>query len=110
MEPSGDVDQVRRSLTDDLIGDTQVTASRVPRPEGPRPKSCASSDLLQLLAGDPVLGRAGGSAPKQAKPCFDELHVGDRRSSRFPSVLVGEAATQRSEDLRPIVVERACCA
>ena len=40
----------------------------------------------------------------------DELHVGDRRSSRLPGVLVGEAAPQSGQNLRPIIVERAGCA
>jgi hypothetical protein len=39
-------------------------------------------------------------------PAVNELHIGDRRSSRLPRVLVGEPATQGSEDLRPVIVER----
>jgi hypothetical protein len=31
MEPSGDVHQIRRSLTHNLIGDAQIAALRVPR-------------------------------------------------------------------------------
>jgi hypothetical protein len=41
-------------------------------------------------------------------PAVHQLDVGHRRPRRPPSVLVGEPATQRSEDLRPVIVERRC--
>jgi hypothetical protein len=41
---------------------------------------------------------------------IDQLDVGHRRSRRPPGVLVVEPAAQRTEDLRPVAVERASCA
>jgi LytB protein len=43
-------------------------------------------------------------------PAVHQLDVGHGRPRRLPRVLVVEAAAQRSEDLRPVIVERACCA
>jgi hypothetical protein len=43
-------------------------------------------------------------------PAVHQLDVRHRCPRRFPRVLVVEPATQRSEDLRPIIVERSCCA
>jgi hypothetical protein len=40
----------------------------------------------------------------------DQLEVGHRRPRRFPRILVVEAATQRGQNLRPIIVERGRCA
>jgi hypothetical protein len=40
----------------------------------------------------------------------DQLHVGNGYSSGFAGILVVEPAAQRSEHLRPVVSERACCA
>jgi hypothetical protein len=38
----------------------------------------------------------------------DELHIGDRRSSRFSRILVLEAAPKSGQHSRKIIVERGC--
>jgi hypothetical protein len=43
-------------------------------------------------------------------PAVDELHVGDRRPSRFSGISVLEAAPKSGESLRPIIIERGRCA
>jgi hypothetical protein len=42
-------------------------------------------------------------------PAVDQLHVGNGYGGGFAGILVLEPAAQRREDLRPVIVERACC-